>query len=142
LHTFQGHGGCVVFSPDGKRLASAGFITEGVRVWDAQTGQEVLTLKGGGRDTRIYGTSFRIAFSPDGQRLATGGGGSEEGDGNGVAGGVKVWDAQTGRKLLDLKLNRPGLYGVAYSPDGKRLAGNLGEELKVWDAQTGQELLA
>ena len=36
----------VAFSPDGKRLASAASMTDTVKVWDAQTGQELLTLKG------------------------------------------------------------------------------------------------
>jgi WD40 repeat protein len=108
-------GTSVAFSPDGKRLAGAG--TEGLKVWDAQTGQELLSLKEGG---------FPMAFSPDGKRLV------------GSAGrGRKVWDAQTGRELLFIKAGG----GVAFSPDGKRLATG-GQGIKVWDAQTGQELLA
>jgi WD40 repeat protein/serine/threonine protein kinase len=119
--TFTGPAGevhGVVFSPDGKRLASNG------KVWDAQTGQELLSLKGAGRS---------VAFSPDGKRLAT---------------GSNVWDAQTGQELLTLK---GGGGWVAYSPDGKRLAGAAREKLangswdttaKVWDAQTGQELFS
>ena len=64
----------VVFSPDGQRLASVdGYET--VKVWDAATGQEVLTLKG----------HTSVAFSPDGQRLAAAG----------VDRTVTVWEATT-----------------------------------------------
>jgi WD40 repeat protein len=55
----------VAFSPDGKRIASgAGYRNKPgeVKVWDTQTGQEVLDLKGAGGS---------VAFSPDGQRLAS-----------------------------------------------------------------------
>jgi WD40 repeat protein len=53
-------GECVAFSPDGKRLAFAG-LSDGVKVWDAGTGQEILTLKG---HTKL----LSVAFSPDGKR--------------------------------------------------------------------------
>ena len=56
----------MAFSPDGKRLASAG-QDETVKVWDAGTGQEILTLKG----HTEHVTS--VAFSPDGKRLASAG---------------------------------------------------------------------
>ena len=67
----------VSFSPDGKRLASAS-SDQTVKVWDATTGQEALTLKG---HTSSVGS---VSFSPDGQRLA-----SASWDHT-----VKVWDAR------------------------------------------------
>ena len=51
-------------SPDGRRLASAS-NDQTVKLWDASTGQELLTLKG--HTDRVDS----VAFSPDGRRLAS-----------------------------------------------------------------------
>jgi WD40 repeat protein/serine/threonine protein kinase len=136
LLTFQGHTGevnSVAFSPDGKRLVSGSGSSRrpdntpgraGVKVWDAQTGQELLSLQGG---------YVEVAFSPDGKRLASASGGYT----------VKVWDAQTGQELLTCKGHTTSIDRVAFSPDGKRLASASHDNtVKVWDAQTGQELLS
>ena len=54
----------MAFSPDGRRIVS-GSYDKTVKVWDAATGQEMLTLKG---HTAVYS----VAFSPDGRRIARG----------------------------------------------------------------------
>src|SRR5262249_31181169 len=130
LLTLKGHTGAfpagrsVAFSPDGKRLASASFDRM-VKVWDAQTGQDLLALKG--HTSWVY----CVAFSPDGKRLASCGGY-----------GAKIWDAQTGQNLLALHEHTGELFDVAFSPDGKRLAcASDDKTVKVWDARTGRELL-
>src|SRR5262249_43015508 len=127
-------GGCVAFSPDGKRLASGGLDTvaneqgnlvSGVKVSDAQTGKELLVLRG------HLGGIRGVAFSPDGKLLASCDMGRQKG------GTVKVWDAQTGRELLSLQGHTNWVFGVAFSPDGKRLASaSRDATVKVWDTQT------
>jgi WD40 repeat protein len=55
----------VSFSPDGKRIVS-GSSDNTLKVWDAQTGQETLTLKG------HYDRVLSVSFSPDGKRIVSG----------------------------------------------------------------------
>ncbi|HTU17808.1 MAG TPA: protein kinase, partial [Gemmataceae bacterium] len=136
VFTIMGHGGSVgdvSFSPDGRRLASV--MSHSVSVWDAATGQELLTIKGSTRikaSMTLIDTVWGVSFSPDGRRLALSGG-----DGR-----VRVWDAATGQELLTLKGHTDAVFGVSFSPDGRRLA-SAGEDrtVRVWDAATGEELL-
>jgi len=117
----------VAVDQEGKRLATNTGDTT-VRVWDATTGQEVLSLQG--HTAGVNG----VAFSPDGRRIVSGS----------MDQTVKVWDAMTGQETLTLKAHTAGVYGVALSPDGKRLATAGGHklqsvgEIKVWDASRKQ----
>jgi WD40 repeat protein len=67
----------VAFSRDGRRIAT-GSEDRTVRLWDAASGQEVLTLKGHTDIVRCVG------FSNDGCRLVSGGWDHT----------VRVWDAR------------------------------------------------
>jgi hypothetical protein len=99
-----------------------------VRLWDAETSEEVLKLPRQGADD-LFGV---IAYSPDGRRIA----------GNTLAQSVKVWDAATGQEVLSLSGHTGTIWGVAFSPDGGRITSASDDgTVKVWDALSGQEVL-
>jgi len=116
---------CVAWSPDGKRLATAG-ADNTAKVWDAASGKELLTLTGH-RDM-----VWSVAWSPDSKRLLTG---SEDRT-------AKIWDAASGKELMTLAGHADSVQGVAWSPDGKRLAtASRDNTAKVWDAGSGKLLV-
>jgi len=126
----------VSFSPDGTRFVTcSGDVRPGssetepgqVKLWDATTGREIITLNG------HTGPVTRVTFSPDGLRLA-----SASWDQT-----IKVWDVATGEEILTLKIDKQtGVYGLVFSSDGTMLAAaSDGTTVQIWDAQTGIEKL-
>ena len=111
----------VAWSSDGSRIATGS--DDGVRVWDAVTGENVLSLE---HDHRVES----VAWSSDDGRIATG-----------FGDGVRVWDAVTGKELLSLECGR-GVESVVWSPDSSRIATGSFGAARVWDAVTGKELLS
>jgi WD40 repeat protein len=111
--------GSLCFRADGRRLAGAEMAGSTAAVWDAETGEQLLTLRGHADNV------WKVAFSPDGSRLATGS----------LDWTIKLWDARTGQETLTLPGHRAVARFLAFQPDGRRLVGLFNDgTVKSWDA--------
>ncbi|MCB0111014.1 MAG: WD40 repeat domain-containing protein, partial [Caldilineaceae bacterium] len=97
------------------------------QLWDAQSGEELLNLSGGGE------TFLAAAFNPESSRIVMV---SEDKT-------AQVWDVPRGTRLLTLAGHEEAVTDALYSPDGRRIATTSADgTAKIWDAQSGRELLA
>jgi WD40 repeat protein len=118
--------GSGAWSPDGHRVLTR-FAAGGLRIWDADSGDCLVTLADGGSNP--IGCQ---AWSPDGGRILCG-----FGDGT-----VKILNADSGDCLLSFSGGTGAASSCAWSPDGHRvLSTSYAYALKVWDADSGRCLL-
>jgi RNA polymerase sigma factor (sigma-70 family) len=129
----------LAFSPDGKTLVSVGLRLQGLstgepgeaetrftRVWDVATGKE-------NRTVLQERESFRRIFSPDGRTL-----GSLQGSGGDA---ITLWEAATFGRRAGLTGHTNGVWGIAFSPDGRTLASSGGDgSVRLWHLPSGKEI--
>jgi WD40 repeat protein len=128
------------YSPDGTRIATASH-DKSVKIWDASSGELLLTLSKEGHGDGAFGNLFPgvldVAWNADSSRLAS----------VGADGTTVIWDSVNGNELLTLPSNRNGVSSVAYSPEGTHLlitsegGFGFGPIATMWDLKTGQRVL-
>jgi RNA polymerase sigma factor (sigma-70 family) len=118
----------LAFSPDGTRLALAGWSPVGsdpemrgsITVWNVRTGEEVFSQAG-------FADRFLcVAYSPDGRQVAAGG----------HDGVLSLWEVATGRERHRFTGHIAPVHDVAFSPDGKFVAAASDDApVYVWDVE-------
>jgi WD40 repeat protein len=117
----------VAFSPDGQLCASAG-LAGTVIVWDLATHRRRWLAS-------HKQAANEVAFSPDGKTLAAALDGPE----------LKLWDVASGRQRASFRVPAgPGVYGLAFAPDGQTLAlcahvrNGDAYQVLLWDLRSGR----
>ena len=124
------------FSPDGKKFLS-GSNDGKVKIWDVSTGKKLFELLGkkkepGDNFADYYPDVVMAAhFSPDGKKILTAYMDST----------AKIWDAATGKLILNIKKDYEYVNSASFSPDGKKFVLALAyAHAAVYDEATGKLL--
>ncbi|MDQ3918994.1 MAG: caspase family protein, partial [Acidobacteriota bacterium] len=120
-------GGAPPFDPKQmqKQIMEGMRVVSAVKIFNAQGGQEVLSLNMGANDAKA------LAFSADSRTLAAASADSS----------IKLWDAASGTELRTLAGEGESINSLAFSPDGRLLASTSNEgSTALWDAKTGERL--
>src|SRR5438067_846328 len=113
-------------SPDGKTVAAAGKESG---LWDAATGKLLRRL------TALGGPDCRVAFTPDGKTVILSGNTSTE-DPLKPSPSLSAYEVATGRPRFELKQGEH-IFGMAVSPDSRRLALAVAEGVRLRDPVSG-----
>lgn len=154
----------VAFSPDGSILATSG-DDGALKLWDPTTGELLSTTPGGGSVRGISfaasGSRLSAAWTDDGvvrildpstgrviRAIPVDGGPRETAlspDGRLVAASstffsdVLVYDADSGEWRFTLRGHADPVSGIAWSPDGGRIAtGSQDASVRIWNGETGE----
>ncbi|MEK6320270.1 MAG: caspase family protein [Acidobacteriota bacterium] len=129
----------IIFSPDGRLLASMGIDGSAIKLWEVSTGRQLRSFNLGPRNLLSNANTLAFNFTPDGRLLACLS--SQK---------IRLWEVETGRELpgVSLPTNEDFVWS-GFSANGQILATKtLGNNtttsnsnaIKLWDVATGRQL--
>ncbi|HEX6717195.1 MAG TPA: caspase family protein [Pyrinomonadaceae bacterium] len=123
----------LLFSPDGRLLATGTFRSNTIKLWETATNRKLRDLSTSGQTTVALAPA--IAFSRDSRLVAA----------SGSDNSVTVWDVMSGRELKKLGggsqgslMASIGVYFIAFASDNRLVT--VSDAARVWDLSTGGEL--
>lgn len=123
----------LVFSPDGRLLATTTFRSNTVKLWDTTNGRELRNLSSGGQSSQSLAPV--VAFSRDGRLIAA----------STSDNAVKIWNVVTGSEMQTLAgsqsslLSVLGVYFIGFSADARKLVSGS-DAIRVWNVASGNML--
>lgn len=105
----------IIYSPDGKYIATCSGEDENIRILNSATGESFQTFKNGHNNVKT------IAYSPDGKFLAS----------SSMDNTIRIWEISSG-KCIDKLENKFFSYDLSWSPDGKYLAFSSNNGVEIW----------
>src|SRR5215213_4941058 len=123
----------MVFSPDGKLLATGTFRSNTIKLWETATNRKLRDLSSSGQTTVALAPA--IAFSRDSRLVAA----------SGSDNSVTIWDVLSGRELQRLGgaaqgsfMGSLGVFFIGFASDNHLVT--VSDAARVWDLSTGREL--
>jgi len=122
----------MIFSPDGRLLATATYRSNTIKLWETATGRKLRDLSSTGQNAP--GLAPFIAFSRDSRLIAAAGADNT----------VKVWDVMSGREVQSLAgpqgsvYAAVGVYFIGFAANNQLVT--VSDTARVWDLTTGREL--
>lgn len=122
----------MVFSPDGRLLATGTYRSNTIKLWETATNRKLRDLSSSGQTAP--GLAPSIAFSRDSRLIAA----------SAADNSVKVWDVNSGRELQTLAGPQAtisaavGVYFIGFAANNQLVT--MSDAARVWDLNTGREL--
>ena len=122
----------MVFSPDGRLLATGTYRSNTVKLWETATNRKLRDLSSSGQTSP--GLAPAIAFSRDSRLVAV----------SGPDNSVKIWDVNSGREVQTVAGPQAaisaaiGVYFIGFASDNRLVT--VSDAARVWDLNTGREL--
>jgi eukaryotic-like serine/threonine-protein kinase len=114
----------VAYSPDGKQLVSSGAGDPRVRIWDAATGEEIMSLK-----TRNRWLNY-VNYDSTGKYIVS----------SALNNTIDIWDVASGENVMTLRGHHGSIQSAAFSTDGRRIISSGNDKtIKLWDVPSSPE---
>ena len=114
----------LAISPDGRRIVTDGELSNGIRIWDLESGQ--LIAQGEEHPAEFRNYVFALSYSRDGRRIVSGSNDQT----------IQIWDGQTAAPIGGpLTGHRDIVNSVAFSADGEHvISASSDKTIRVWNA--------